>query len=113
MLTLVITVVLAAAFAIFATQNTGFVEIHLGRYVLQDLPLYLIILLSLIIGLLASYFLQVAYFLSLKLTSREQKDEISKLQEKNAELTKLAHKLEIENTKLKGENGEKFDEDSI
>lgn len=113
MLMLVITVLLAAGFALFATQNTGTVEINIGSYTLQDLPIYLLILIPLAIGLLASYFIHIAYYLSQKLTIREQKEEISELKEKNAELMKSVHKLELENTKLKGKNGNKFDEESI
>ncbi len=112
MLTLVITVILAGAFALFATQNTTSVDVNFGNYVLQ-MPLFLVVIVPLILGLLASYFIYVAYSLSLKLTISEQKDELKKVKEENTDLTKKVHKLELENTKLESQNGHSVDEDSI
>jgi uncharacterized integral membrane protein len=113
MLALISAVVLAGAFALFATQNTGSVQINFGRYVLPNIPTYAAILIPLIIGLLASYFLHIMYYLSLKLTISEQEDELKKLKMENVDLAKDLHKLELENTKLKNKNGKPVDEDSI
>ena len=112
MLTLVITAILAGAFAFFATQNTMSVDVNFGNYSLQ-MPLYLVVIVPLILGLLASYFIYIAYSLSLKLTINEQKDELKKVKEENTDLTKSVHKLELENTKMKSQNGHSVDEDSI
>ena len=113
MLTLLVMVAAAIGYAIFATQNTTGIEINLGNYVIPNVPVYLVVLLPLLIGLLASYFIHVAYYLSLKLTIGEKEDELKKLREENADLTKEVHKLELENTKIKSKNGEPVDEDSI
>ena len=112
MLTLVVTAILAGAFALFATQNTAVVNVNFGNYMLQ-MPLFLVVIVPLILGLIASYFIYVAYSLSLKLTLNEQKDELKKLREENVNLTKDVHKFELENTKLKSKNGDSVDEDSI
>lgn len=112
MLTLVVTVALAGAFALFATQNTTVVAVNIGNSIL-NMPLYLVVIVPLLLGLLASYFIYVAYTLSLKLTISEKKDEVKRLKEENANLTKEVHKLELENTKLKSKNGKPVDEDSI
>jgi uncharacterized membrane protein YciS (DUF1049 family) len=77
------------------------------------MPLYLVIIVPLILGLLASYIIYVMYSLSLKLTISEQKDKLKKIKEENTDLTKRAHKLELENTKLTSQNGHDVDEDSI
>lgn len=112
MLTLVATVVIAGLFAIFATENTTTVVVNLGSQALH-IPLYLVVIIPLILGLLASYFIYMAYTLSLKMTINELKDERKRLKDENANLQKEAHKFELENTKLKSEGGKPVDEDSI
>ncbi len=113
MFTLVIAVVLAVVFALFAAQNTGNIQISLGKYILPNVPTYAAILIPLVIGLLASYFIHMMYYLSLKLTIGEQRDELKKLKKESADLAKDRHKFELENTKLKNKNGKPVDEDSI
>lgn len=113
MLSLLITVLLAGLFALFATQNTQVADLNFGGYVIKGLPMYLIILVPLVLGLLASYFIYVAYSLSTRLTINEQKDKIRRLSQEKAEITKKFHKLELELTSLKAKNGEAVDEDSI
>ena len=47
------------------------------------------------------------------MTINEQKDEIKRLKKEIAEVTKDAHKFQLENTKIKSENEEPEDADSI
>lgn len=112
MLTLLVTVVLAIVFAVFATQNTGSTTINLGSYSFQNIPTYLIVLLPLLIGLSFSFVIHLLKSLTNKLTINKSKNEIKTLKDELAEVTKEVHKLELENTKLKAKTGE-FDEDSI
>ena len=100
-------------FAFFATQNTDLVSINFAGYVLSNIPLYLIVLLPLLIGLLISFLLHMAKDLSSGLTINEEKNKVKNLKKELAEVTKEAHKLEIENAKLKAETGESTDENSI
>jgi len=113
MLTLLVTVVLGILFAIFATQNTGFVTLNFGGYVIQDIPIYLVVLIPLLVGTLLSFFLHLAKDLSQSMTINEEKGRIANLKTQLAEVTKTVHKLEIENTKLKKETGKGKDENSI
>ncbi|OGM32431.1 hypothetical protein A2962_02915 [Candidatus Woesebacteria bacterium RIFCSPLOWO2_01_FULL_39_61] len=113
MLTLVVTVVLGLAFALFATQNTQGVDLNFGSYYLPNVPVYLVALFPLLMGLLASLIIHTAKDLMAGITIDEDKKEIKKMTQENAELVKEVHKLELENTKLKAKNGEEFDEDSI
>lgn len=113
MLTLIVTVTLGLGFALFATQNTQEVTLNFGKYYLPNIPIYVVVLGTLFIGLLAAF---IAYFgnhLSSQLTISEQTDELKKLKEENAEVVKRAHKLELENTKLKTKLGEEIDGDSL
>lgn len=54
---LLLTVVFGILFAFFATQNTSFVNIRFGQYLLTGMPIYLVVLMSLLVGLfIASIF---------------------------------------------------------
>jgi len=112
MLILLTTVVLGIAFALFAVQNTAPASLRFGEYIIENIPIYLIVLIPLLLGLTVSYFIYLARDLSANLTSNEQKDKIKQLKRDLAEETKKAHKLELENTKFKAKTGD-FDEDSI
>lgn len=114
MLTLVITVVLGLAFALFSVQNTQTVDLNFGSYYLPGIPIYLVVLIPLTLGLLASLIIHTAKHLMSEITIDKDKKEIKTLIKENAELVKQVHKLELENTKLKAKNGkDEFDEDSI
>ena len=113
MLTLLVAVMFGILSAIFATQNTGFVSLTFANYTIPRIPIYLAILVPLLIGLLLALVFHVAKDLSQNLTISEQKDKIKKLKIELAETTKTAHKFEVEKVKLKAENGEPEDENSL
>lgn len=113
MVTLITAVVLGVIFAIFSTQNTGPVTLNIGGHILQNIPVYLVILVPLLSGLLLAFLFHITKDLSQNLTINEQKDDIKKLKNDLAEVTKQAHKFELESTKLKEQNGDAEDEDSI
>ena len=111
MIVLLIAVVLGTIFAVFSTQNTESVNLNFGSYFVSS-PIYLVILIPLLLGILIAFLFYTLRSLSHELTESEQKSEIRKLRTELAETIKKAHKLELENVKMKKENGE-FDEDSI
>ncbi len=80
---------------------------------MPNFPIYLAILTPLLIGLLLGFIIYVLKDLSKDLTIREHRDRIKNLKKDLAEITRKAHKLEIENNKLKGELGKDQDENSI
>ncbi len=110
---MVFTVLIAALFAFFATQNTVPVSINFMGYTLSNIPLYLVVLIPLLVGLLLSFLLHLAKDLSSSLTISEEKGRVKNLKKELADVTKQAHKLEVENAKLKAETGEPTDENSI
>ena len=113
MLTLVVTIAIALILAVFATQNTGLTSLNFGKFVLSDIPIYLAVLVPLLVGVVVAFFLHIARDLSQRLTINEDKDRIRNLKQQLAEITKSAHKLELENIKLKSGKGLKKDENSI
>jgi len=114
MLTLVITVLFGLGFGYFATQNTAPVNIYFQNYAFLGVPMYLVILVSLLAGLIVptGFALIKSLLISLKISKKD--DQINKSKEEVSELTRRIHKLEIENTKLRTTLGkEEEDEDSI
>jgi uncharacterized integral membrane protein len=112
MITLLITVVLGIVFAVFATQNTGPITLNFGNYTIPT-PTYLAVLTPLLVGLLLGFFIYIFRSLSQSMTISENKEKIKNLKKEIAEVTKDAHKFEIENSKLKTENGSAEDADAI
>ncbi len=94
-------------------QNTGPVTLNFGSYILPQIPVYLAVLVPLIAGLSFGFFVNLIKNLSQNLTISEKKDKIKDLKDELAEVTKKAHQLELENSKLKGELGNPEDENSI
>ena len=113
MLTLIVTGILGLGFALFAVQNTEPVSLNFGSYTFAGIPVYLLILIPLLVGVLLSWFINLAKGLSQSLTINEQKDKLKESKKEVAELTKMVHKLELENTKLKTEQGKEEDENAI
>jgi len=112
MLVLLLTAALGTAFAIFATQNTTNVDLNFGKYFIPGVPIYLVVLVPLLMGLILAYLLHVMKILSHDMTIEDQKKEIKTLKRDLAEANKRAHKLDLENMKFKKKKGV-FDEDSF
>ncbi len=103
MLSLIIVLVVGSIIAYLSLQNTTLVSVHLLDYTISDLPLYYVIIGSMLIGLLLSYVIYLGHsiYTSIRLHSKDKKLRHEK--EEVAELTKRIHKLELENVKLKKE----------
>ena len=101
-------------FALFAAQNTQTADIYISQYTIPDVPVFLLVLISLLIGLFLAWLMHIISDVSSKMTIKEHKKELKELNNKIAEVTKEVHKLELENTKYKSKLGEEeFDEESI
>lgn len=113
MVTLLITIATSVVLAIFATQNTERIALKFGDFTLSNVPTYLGVLIPLLIGLIIAFFLHIARDLSQNLTINEQKEKIETLKKEVAEVTKDAHKFQLENTRFKKDQGLLDDEDAI
>lgn len=103
MLSLISVLIFGIAFAFFATQNVVPASISMGSLALSGIPMYLIILGSMLVGILAAAVISgmnsLSSFISLKRRERslyEREKDIEELNEK-------VNLLEIENSKLKGQ----------
>jgi uncharacterized integral membrane protein len=113
MLVLVVAVFVGILFAFFATQNIQGIPLIFGNYTIENVPIYLVMLIPLAIGILVALFMRIPKDLSQSLTASEHKDELKKLKVELAEVTKKAHKFEVENAKLRTELGAPEDENSL
>lgn len=77
------------------------VSVHLGQYVLSDVPLFYVIICSLVLGLILSYVIYFIHDISTSWILRGKVNEIKKNKDEVLELTKRVHQLELENEKLK------------
>lgn len=105
MLALLLYIAFGLIFGYFATLNTANVSVYFGSSSLENVPMYMLILLSFGIGVLfATLFYLVKLFSLQRLLNKKDKESMA-YDKEIAELTKTSHKLEIENTRLKTKNG--------
>lgn len=113
MFILFLTVLLSILFSIFATLNTSLITLNFGYFAIPNTPVYLAILVPVLLTLVASLGVQLIRNLTSILKIKNQNNTIKTLKRELAEVTKSNHKLELENAKFKGENGEPEDTNSI
>ena len=101
MLTLITLVLFGILAAFFATQNTALVTITLASYIFRDIPLYLIVLASLLLGLVLSSLLGLVNSIASSFTIHGKDVKIKESKQTVATLTKRVHQLELENERLK------------
>ncbi len=98
MLAVILTIVFAILIAIFATQNTSSVVIDIYQYEMT-LPLYLIVLLSILVGFVFAWLLHLMDAFASLFTSRGKDQVIKKEKKTNEELKNKVRDLETEKTK--------------
>lgn len=114
MFALILIVILAVLFGLFSVQNEESVSLVFANYTLSDIPVFVAIGFSILLGLLISWLIHIATGVSHALTLRKKDSTIQETKDENRELVKQNHKLEVENAKLKTELGKKLpDEDSL
>jgi uncharacterized membrane protein YciS (DUF1049 family) len=113
MLALIILFVLGIGVAYFATQNTQTISITLADYHLNGIPLYLIVLVSLLLGFVVSWIMSLVDVISSALNIHGKESAIKDANKQISELTKKVHQLELENERLKAESGHPSDDKSL
>lgn len=114
MLALLLFIAFGLMFGYFATLNTSVVSVYFGTYTLQNIPMYLLILASLGIGILFASLFYSFRSISAGHALAKRDKELTDTKKEALELTKKNHQLELENTKLKAQNGEESeDADSL
>ncbi|MDP3941181.1 MAG: lipopolysaccharide assembly protein LapA domain-containing protein [bacterium] len=121
MIYLITAVLFGLGFGYLATQNTIGVTLQAGKYLLPSIPLYLVVLASLLVGLFLAWFLSsigsVATFLRFREKDAQLHQTEKALDEKDETILSLREKLKelaVENGTLKKttpENEEKDEEE--
>lgn len=103
MLALLVLIVFGLGVALFAVQNTSAVTMAIGSYQLQGVPLYVIVVGSMIFGVFVAWLTSLVSGISTMITLHG-KDHAIRESEKTVNILKeQVHKLELEISSLKGE----------
>jgi len=101
MFILILLLVVGSILVYISKYNFIPVSVNLGFYTFSDIPLFYVIVGSLVFGLLLSYAVYLIHAISTSLKFRGKDKEIKKNKNETLELTKRVHQLELENEKLK------------
>jgi len=113
MFTFILLIFLALAFGYFATQNTQTISVTLANQTLPHIPLYIILGVTLLIGLAFSWIVSLFDSLVSALKIRGKDHKIKDAKNTIHEMTKQINQLELENAKLKKEINKGQDDISL
>ncbi|HEV8726173.1 MAG TPA: hypothetical protein VGW77_36635 [Candidatus Binatia bacterium] len=101
MLSILFSAIFGLAIGYFAIQNATPVTIQIGELVLQDVPIYLVAVGSLILGILISAIFFFARVVSANMTIHGRRHyPMTESRETVVALERRIHDLELENTRL-------------
>ena len=101
MLTIIFTLLVSLVVAFLATQNATLVTLHLGGTTLTDIPLFFVVLASILVGTAVASVVTLINWVKSKMTIVGQKGELKKSYKTMGELQQRVAQLEDENTVLK------------
>lgn len=114
MLALIFTLLVGAGLVYISTFNSMLVSVNFGFFIIADIPLFYVILGSLVTGLILSYGIYVINGISNSIRFRAKDKEIKKNKGEVLELARRVHQLELENEKIKnGTTVENVDENAL
>lgn len=102
--TLILTVLLGAIIAYFATQNTENISLNFLNYTIPSIPTYIVIVGSLLVGLFLAWVISMVNGIGTSFALSGKESKIKDYKKENDEYVKQIHKLELENTRLRAEN---------
>lgn len=100
-LALILLLIFGSGVAYLALQNTTHVTFTILNYTLSDIPLFSVIIGSVLVGVLLAYIIYMINSISTALTIHGKDKKIKESEKSAAELTKRIHQLELENAALK------------
>ncbi|KKS41020.1 MAG: hypothetical protein UV04_C0016G0014 [Candidatus Gottesmanbacteria bacterium GW2011_GWA2_42_16] len=111
MLKLIFLLVVGAVFVYLAQNNLMLVTLRLGTYVIPDIPLFYIIIGSLLTGLGLAYLIYLVNSIFTAFAMHGKDNKIKQAKSEIVDLTKQIHKLELENERLKNNSDENEPDD--
>lgn len=100
-LILILLLIIGASFVYLSQNNLVPVTLHLGVYAFSNVPLFYIIIGSLIVGLGLAYLIYLVNSIFAAFVMRGKDNTIKRGNSDIVELTKQIHQLELENERLK------------
>ena len=114
MLTLILLLLGGSVIAYLSLQNVMIVSLNFLDYTIESIPLFYVIIGSMLVGILLSYVIHLINSIFVFFTMHDKDKKIMDDQKQVAELTKRIHQLELENARLEKESDlVDVDEDSI
>jgi uncharacterized integral membrane protein len=101
MLVLILILIVGSVLVYISTFNFTPVTVNLGLHTFSNIPLFYVIVASLLVGLILSYLVYLVHSISTSFAFHGKNKEIKKEKDEVLELTKRVHQLELENEKLK------------
>ena len=105
MLILILSLIIGSLLVYISKYNFQPVSVNLGFTVFSGIPLFYVIVSSLVIGLVLSYLASLIQSISTSFILHGKNVEIKKNKDEVLELTKRVHQLEIKNEKLGKDSG--------
>lgn len=107
MLILILFLIVGSLLVYISKFNFQLVSVNLGFYLFQGVPLFYVIVGSLLGGLVLSYLIYLVHSISNSFVLRGKNNEIKKNKNEVLELTKRVHQLELESEKLGNDSNNK------
>ena len=101
MINIILLLIASTGLTYISKYNLEIVNVNLGRYTISDIPLFYVIVGSVLAGLLLSYIMQIFTSIFTYFELRGKNREIITGKREILNLTKTVHQLEIKNEKLK------------
>ncbi|MDP2692841.1 MAG: hypothetical protein Q8O88_04350 [bacterium] len=101
MLILILLLIIGGVMAYLAQNNLMLVTLNLGTYVFSGIPLFYIIIGSILTGLVLAYFIYLVNSIFAAFIMHGKDNKIKQSSSEIVDLTKRIHQLELENEKLK------------
>ncbi len=101
MVLLILLLIVGGIMAYLAQNNLMLVSLRLGPYLIADIPLFYIIIGSLLTGLCMAYLIYLVNSVFTALVMHGKDKTIKQTKDEINNLTKRIHQLELENEKLK------------
>ena len=101
---LIVFIIFGALIAYFATQNTARISLEFAGSVLRDIPIYAVILCSILVGLILAWIASAINAFSSMMDMMGKKKAIKEKEITVEELKSRIHDLELENAAVRAEH---------
>lgn len=111
MFTLILLVIIGLSFGYFATMNTMTIPVNIAGVTYNDVPLYIVLGITLLLGLALSWVISMVDSVYTSMAFRGKDRAIRDRERTVDSLSKQVHDLEVENAKLRGRLDEEHERD--